>query len=372
MGVNMEKARRVLHFQGRMGKGGAESFMMNLYRKIDKEKLQFDFLIYDDYANVTDYHNEIKKMGGRIFVVTNPKKNIFKYLKQVNALLRSEKFDIAHNEVYFGGGINLYAAKRNGIKQRIAHSHATSDGKSNNLIMKVLKWFLHKLLMANATDFLAVSKEAGDSLFGSHTYRIIHNGIDMDKYKTNEEVRNSKRAELGIAPTSLVIGNIGRLEKQKNQKYLLNIFFLLLRSHEDARLLIVGSGSLKNELIEKIENLGLGDKVLLLDERDDIPELFQAMDVFCMTSLYEGLPMVGLEAQASQKKLVLSDTISPDIKLTDNVTFVSLDENYQTWIDNLLRKPYTNEITAELKQYDVSYTLKQMMSIYLESEKHYV
>lgn len=175
--------KRVLHFQGRMGLGGAESFMMNLYRKIDRDKFQFDFLIYEDFQNVQDYHSEIKKLGGRIFIVANPKKNIFKYLFQVNRLLKKEKFEIAHNEVYFGGGINLWLAKRNGIKQRIAHSHATEDGKSRNFVMNLLRHFLSNLLLSNATDFLAVSQEAGESLFKGHPFKIIHNGIDLSLYK---------------------------------------------------------------------------------------------------------------------------------------------------------------------------------------------
>lgn len=369
LGDIVEKVRRVLHFQGRMGKGGAESFMMNLYRKIDREKIQFDFLIYDDFTNVTDYHEEIKKMGGRIFVVTNPKKNIFKYLMEVNKLLSKEQFDIVHNEVYFGGGINLYLAKKNGILKRVAHSHATSDGKSNNLMMKIIKYFLYKLLISNATDFLAVSREAGDSLFKGHEYTIIHNGIDISKYERNENTRNKKRFELGIKPDFFVVGNIGRLEKQKNQQYLLDVFASLLKINQKAKLLIIGSGSLKRDLLEKIDSLELRDSVLLLDERDDIPELLQCMDVFCMPSLYEGLPMVGLEAQASRMKLVLSDTISPDTKLTRNVSFISLAEDYDKWVDTILAKPYTNEITSELMEYDVSYTLEQMMDVYMNRGK---
>lgn len=364
-GGNMKKSKRVLHFQGRMGKGGAESFMMNLYRKIDRKKIQFDFLIYDDFTSVTDYHEEIEKLGGRIFVVTNPKKNIFRYLKEVNSLLSIENFDIVHNEVYFGGGINLYLAKKNGIKQRIAHSHATSDGKSNNFIMKLLKRFLNKLLIDNATELLAVSKEAGDSLFGEHKYTIIHNGIDMDKYRCDRKVNDEKRNELGIDKKDFVVGNIGRLEKQKNQQYLLDVFACLLRKKRNAKLLIVGSGSLKQDLKTKVDSLGIANEVKILDERDDIPQLLQVIDVFCMTSIYEGLPMVGLEAQASKKKMVLSDTISPDTKLTPNVTFISLNAEYKKWVDCILMTPYTNEITDELRKFDVSYTLKQMMNVYM-------
>ena len=132
--------KRILHFQGRMGLGGAESFMMNLYRKIDRTNYQFDFLIYEDYADVQDYHSEIERLGGRIFVVPNPKKNIFKYLIEVNKLLKRIFFYSSQSGLFWRG-INLWLAKKNGIRQRIAHSHATEDGKSQNIVMNVLRKF---------------------------------------------------------------------------------------------------------------------------------------------------------------------------------------------------------------------------------------
>ncbi|WP_165003368.1 MULTISPECIES: glycosyltransferase family 1 protein [unclassified Enterococcus] len=356
--------KRILHFQGRMGLGGAESFMMNLYRKIDRSKYQFDFLIYDDYEDVQDYHAEIEKLGGRIFVVTNPKKNIIKYLIQVNRLLKKESFSIAHNEVYFGGGINLWLAKKNGIKQRIAHSHATEDGKSQNMVMSWLRRFLTYLLLTNATDFLAVSKEAGESLFKGHPFEIVHNGINLQSYQFTDEEKASKRKELGLSTEDFIIGNIGRLEKQKNQERLLEITKELNHINEHTKLLLIGEGSLRAMLEEKISDLGIKDSVIMTGERNDIPELLSIMDVFVMTSLYEGLPMVGLEAQAAELKLVLADTISRDTKLTDNVVFVSLNDTAKEWANQINTKPYTNKITEELKSYDVSYTTAQMENIY--------
>lgn len=360
----MTQPKRVLHFQGRMGLGGAESFMMNLYRGIDRNSFQFDFLIYDDFEDVQDYHKEIEKLGGRIFVVKNPKKNIAKYLLQVNHLLKTEKFDIAHNEVYFGGGINLWLAKKNKIKKRIAHSHATEDGKGNGFIKKIVRKFFHWLLMHTATDFVAVSTEAGKSLFGNHPFQLVHNGIDLNLYRVSRERILKKRVELGIPEDAFVVGNIGRLEDQKNQTFLISIFNELRKTQENAQLLIIGEGSKRLVLEKRIREFGVRESVKLLGERNDIPELLGIMDVFVMTSLYEGLPMVGLEAQASRKKVVLSDTISPDTALTPLVSFISLNEPESTWVDAILKKPYVNEITDELEKYDVTYTVKQMTAIY--------
>ncbi|MEY8446051.1 glycosyltransferase family 1 protein [Enterococcus ratti] len=357
--------KRVLHFQGRMGRGGAESFMMNMYRKIDREKIQFDFLIYDDYQDVQDYHAEIEKLGGRIFVVTNPKKNILKYLHEVNKLLKKEQFDIAHNEVYFGGGINLWLAKRNNIPIRIAHSHATEDGKGNSAVLGLLRKYLHHLLIKNATDLVAVSKEAGESLFGDQKYVIVNNGVDFTQYQFSEEEKAAKKRELGLSDENLIIGNIGRMEEQKNQMFLLDIFEAVHQKNQQAKLLLIGNGSLKNQLLNKIDQLKLADAVLYLGEREDIPALLSIMDIFLLPSLYEGLPMVGIEAQVSGKKMVFADTISRDINLTPNTHFVSLNAPVTKWAEILLEKPYTNEQTSKLAEFDVSNTVKQMEKIYL-------
>lgn len=357
--------KRVLHFQGRMGKGGAESFMMNMYRNIDREKIQFDFLIYDDYENVQDYHEEIGRLGGRIFVVTNPKKNILKYLYEVNKLLKKEQFDIAHNEVYFGGGINLWLAKKNKIKIRIAHSHATEDGKGNSVLLGLLRKYLHRLLIKNATDFIAVSKEAGESLFGNQNYVIVNNGVDFSKYDFSDEEITAKKKELGLKKDDVIIGNIGRMEEQKNQLFLLDIFNAVHEKNHHAKLMLIGDGSLRNKILNKIVQLELTDDVLYLGERNDIPALLSVMDIFLLPSLYEGLPMVGIEAQVSGKKMVFSDTISRDIELTPNTHFVSLNDPLTKWADIILEKPYDNEQTSKLAEFDVSNTVKQMEKIYL-------
>ncbi|MEO1773006.1 hypothetical protein JZO67_004989 [Enterococcus sp. 665A] len=357
--------KRVLHFQGRMGLGGAETFMMNLYRKMDRSKVQFDFLIYKDFVSVKDYHKEVEKLGGRIFVVTNPKKNIFKYMLEVNRLLKEEKVDIVHNEVYFGGGINLWLAKINGISKRIAHSHATEDGKGNSFMTRIVRMIFRKLLLANATDLLAVSNEAGESLFGKREYVIVHNGIDLSKYDSPDNVSKKKKLkELGLDNDSFVIGNIGRLESQKNQAFLIDVFVEILRLKKNSKLIIVGEGSLRRSLEKKINDYGLTNSVFLLGERNDIPEILNTLDVFVMTSLYEGLPMVGIEAQASQKKLVLSNKISKETELTSNVTFLSLNSPFSEWARVICSEPFENCFTDALKKYDVAYTLEQMKKVY--------
>lgn len=360
--------KRILHFQGRMGLGGAESFMMNLYRKIDRSSYQFDFLIYDDYEEVTDYHEEVKSLGGRFFTVTNPKKNIFKYLIEVNSLLKKETFDIVHNEVYFGGGVNLWLAKRNGIEKRIAHSHSVEDGKGNSITLRILRFFLTKLLLNMATDYLAVSEKAGKSLFKDTPFIVVHNGIDLSLYKRSQVRIKEVKKRLNLTNNSVIIGTVGRLEKEKNHFFLVDVFNEINRIDQDTKLLIIGEGSLREQLQSYITERGLSKSIILLGNRRDIPDMLCILDVFVMTSYYEGLPMAALEAQASKKKLVLSEGVSRETKLTPNVSFVSLELSKSDWAQKILQKPYGNELTAELNSYNVDYTLQQMLKVYESTE----
>lgn len=361
----MNKPLRVLHFQGRMGKGGAETFMMNAYRNIDRSKFQFDFLIYNDFVDVKPYNKEIHKLGGHIYAVPNPKKNILGYIKAVTALLKEKHFDIVHSEVFFGGGLNLLLAKQAGIEKRIIHSHATTDGKKNSLFMAAARKFFDHLMRTNATDYLACSTEAGIGLYGeNHPFVFVPNGIDIDMYRNVPEKKETIRGKLNIPKEAFVVGNIGRFEEQKNHSFLIDIFEKTVQQNPNSFLLLIGEGSLRNQIEEKVFSKKLQKKVLFLGIRDDIPELLKAMDVFLMPSLYEGLPISAVEAQAANIKIVLSTAVSSETKLSENVHFISLKESTEKWAEKTLEKPYDNEPLPELAQYDMEHTAMLLDEIY--------
>ncbi|TLQ06277.1 glycosyltransferase family 1 protein [Marinilactibacillus psychrotolerans] len=361
---------RVLHFQGRMGLGGAETFMMNTYRNIDRSKIQFDFLLYDDFKDVTPYNEEIKKLGGRIYYVPNPKKNIIKYVTSVSRLLKDHQFDIVHSQVFFGGGLNVWLAKRAGIKKRIVHSHATSHEKEQNIVFKKVRAFLDQLMFKYTTDYLACSYDAGYALFGhNHDFTFIPNGIDIDKYQNIEESKNVIRNSLGIDGDTLVLGNIGRLEKQKNHSFLIEVFSKVKSKESDAILLLIGEGSLEQELKTLVEVKQLTDSVHFLGVRQDIPRMLKAMDIFIMPSLYEGLPISAVEAQAAGKKVVLSTEVSKETQLTDNVSFLSLDESIERWAERTIQHPYQSHPLPTLELYDMNNTAIMMEKIYLNGSK---
>lgn len=365
----MNQPLRVLHFQGRMGKGGAETFMMNTYRNIDREKIQFDFLIYDDFVDVTPYHEEIKTLGGNVYVVPNPKKNIIAYIRAVKKLLNEKHFDIAHNEVFFGGGLNLWLAHRAGIEKRIAHSHATTDGKSNNIVLQLARKVLDRMMFKYATDFLACSTEAGVGLFGEEqTFIFVPNGIDLDLYRYPKETSEQVKDRLQLNSDSFVIGNIGRFEEQKNHHFLIDIFEEVKKMNSKAHLLLIGEGTLEEKIKQQVKRKGLERAVTFLGVRDDIPKILKALDVFLMPSLYEGLPISAVEAQAAGVKLILSEEVSKETKLSENVRFLPLDLDKKIWAKEVLTEPYGNFPLPIMEKYDMHHTAQLMEKVYFGQE----
>ena len=361
----MTQPKRVLHFQGRMGKGGAETFMMNAYRNIDRSKFQFDFVIYEEFADVRPYHDEIAELGGKVFVVPNPNKHPLRYIKTVSKLLQDNQVDIVHNEIFFGGGLNMWLAAKAGIKKRIAHSHATSDGKGNRFPYSVVRPIFNNLMMKYATDFIGCSDEAGIGLFGKEQpFVMLPNGIDLERYRNVPVTKADMHAQLGIPLDAFVIGHIGRFEEQKNHRLLLKIFQHIQKKHPNTYLLSVGAGSLEAEIHGLAKDLGISDHVLFLGEREDIAELLKAMDVFLLPSLYEGLPIVAVEAQAANVKLVLSAEVSEDTVLSENVRFVPLDADLDRWEAEVMGDPKGNRPKPEMEAFDMLKTAKALEKIY--------
>lgn len=361
----MNKPKRVLHFQGRMGKGGAETFMMNAFREIDRSKYIFDFVVYENFQDVQPYHEEIQELGGNIYVVPNPNRNIIRYIKEVKELFNTHHFDIVHNEIFFGGGINLWLAQKAGIPQRIAHSHATTDGKGNKIHYNIVRPLLKKMLMKNATDFLACSHEAGLGLFGEdQPFKIIPNGINLKEYSHISETKAELRNKMSIPEDAFVVGHIGRFEKQKNHRFLMEIINKLIEERPNTYLLSVGTGSLEEDIRELANDLKIDQNVFFLGEREDIPELMKTMDVFLLPSLYEGLPMVAIEAQAAHLKVVLSTEVSSDTILSNNIHFVPLEASLDQWKETIFKFPMDNTPLPKLDFFDRTHTAKMLEEIY--------
>ena len=329
---------RVAQIIGKWLGGGVESVVMNYYRHIDRTKIQFDFICDEDSTNIP--YGEIEKMGGKVILIP-PYQKVFKYHKKLKEVLRSGGYKIVHSHINTLSVFSLFAAKCAGVPVRIAHSHSTTNKKEKkkNLLKQVLRPFSKVF----ATDYMCCSELAGRWLFGNKEYDngnvyLLNNAIDLDKFKYDEEKRKEKRKELNIEDSTLVIGHVGRFVEQKNHRFLIDIFNEVHKQKEKSILLLAGQGPLMEEMKEKVKILGIEDNVKFLGQRNDINELYQAFDVFCLPSLYEGLPVVGVEAQATGLLCIFSDDMTKETKVLDTTEFLSLNQSVEEWTYTILKK----------------------------------
>ena len=334
----MKEPIRVAHIIGKWLGGGVESVVMNYYRHIDRTKIQFDFICDEDSTNIP--YEEIKKLGGKVILVP-PYQKVFKYHKKLKEVLKSGGYKIVHSHINTLSVFSLFAAKCAGVPVRIAHSHSTTNKKEKkkNLLKQVLRPFSKVF----ATDYMCCSELAGRWLFGNKEYDngnvyLLNNAIDLDKFKYDEEKRKEKRKELNIEDDTLVIGHVGRFVEQKNHRFLIDIFNEVHKQKENSILLLAGQGPLMEEMKEKVKILGIEDSVKFLGQRNDINELYQAFDVFCLPSLYEGLPVVGVEAQATGLLCIFSDDMTKETKVLDTTEFLSLNQSVEEWTYTILKK----------------------------------
>lgn len=364
----MTEPIRVLHVFGNLNLGGAESRTMDIYRQIDRSKVQFDFAIHtEDKCFFTD---EVKSLGGRIFSFPRfTGSNYIQYKKSWNIFFRNHpEYRIVHGHQTNTGFVYLREAKLNNVPVRIAHSR---NSNKENLIKK----HICKLSKLYATHLFAVSKIAGISEFGESTVnkgfvKILPNAINAKKYSYNPEIRKQKRSELGIKDELLII-HIGRFHPQKNHMFLLDIFNHILKVEPNAKLLLVGDGALKSEIVKKISDLQIVQSVIIAGTRTDVPHLLQAADMLLFPSLFEGLPGVVLEAQAAGLPCIISDTITEEVNITDLVEYIPLEYSAEVWAEKILSIDYkfkrrnTYEEIME-KGYDIESVAKWYGDFYLE------
>jgi glycosyltransferase EpsF len=326
---------RIAHIMGKMNGGGVESVVMNYYRHIDRLKIQFDFIVDRDSTHIP--REEIEKLGGKVILVPSYTK-VFAYQKSLMKIFRDGKYRIVHSHLNTLSIFPLRVARRAGIPVRIAHSHSTA-GKGE-LGRNILKYVLRPFSKVYATHYFACSKYAGEWLFGkkvanSDKLYIMHNAIDLDRFKSSQKKRDAKRKELGISKDQFVVGHIGRFVKPKNHSFLIDIFAEVAKERPDSVLLLVGDGPLKNKIEQRVGSLGLDDVVKFLGLRpNDIPELYMAMDIFAFPSLYEGLGIAAIEAQTAGLPCLISDKVPNEAIITKEVRQLPL--NKEIWYSNLL------------------------------------
>ena len=317
---------RILFVSHYLSRNGTEAFMMSVFRNINNAKFHIDFLCFSrkDVA----YEDEIVRGGSSLFFLPERKKGL-SYYQSLDAFFKKHQYDVIH---WCAGSCTsiapLYYAWKYQIPIRIAHSHSSSCvGKHNLLLHYLLRPVMNRL----ATERLSCSDKAGKWLFKSVPYKVVKNGVDTKKYSFDVMERAKKRAELGISPYAKVIGHIGRFDSNKNHSFILDVFRRYINLHSDAVLMLIGVGATKTIIEEKVKSLHLEDRVLFLGERTDVPSLLQAMDLFIMPSLFEGLPFVLVEAQAAGLPCLVSDTVDAGARITPHLDFMSLKQSAEEW-----------------------------------------
>lgn len=372
---------KVLHCVGKMNCGGAETMLMNIYRHIDKSKLQFDFLVHQEGDGYYDV--EIKKQGGKIyFIPSQGNLGIVGYVKALCHFLKEQgPFDVVHSHMDWQGGLIALAARLAGVKRVIVHAHTTK--LMNNKIMYKILLRLQKLCIATfATDYWACSKTAGRFLFykglcRKERIKVIPNAIDLECYKSLKQ--DQLKEKLGISQDTLLIGHVGSLSPIKNQLFLVNLAIKLKEVGIDFKLLLVGTGgqSYEQQIIEVIKENELEEKVILLGRRKDIPDIMGALDLFVMPSLFEGLGIAVVEAQAAGTPCLVSEQVPKEVDMgLELVRWLSINE-IDTWVKAIKAHKASYKVKEEDCQkaltrqgYNIIESVKNIEALYLQETEY--
>ena len=372
---------RVAQILGKMNGGGVEQVVMNYYRAIDREKVQFDFYLFKGSKLVPT--EEIKALGGRIFVLPTFR-HPARYVKVLRRLLQENRYDILHCHLSTLSYLPLLAAKQAGVRVRILHNHSTSGG-AREWHRNLAKMLLKPLAKANATDYFACSELSSRWLYGSRAIaplseeegaakrvRIMPNAIDTEKYAFSEKKRREMRRELKIPESAQVFGHIGRFCPQKNQSFLIDIFKEIRKQCKNACLVMAGTGEDMELIQARAIAAGISDRVVFAGQRSDADKLYSAFDCFLLPSNYEGLPVVGVEAQCAGLPCLFSDKVTTEVKMTGTAQFLRLG-NAADWACAALccSGMRDSDAAARISErgYDIHQAAKQLEEFYLKKSE---
>lgn len=357
---------KILHIINGVGSGGAESFVINIYKNIDTTKIQFDFLIK---TKDLFYKSEIEKRGGKIYIMPSFPTHVFlNYIETKKFLETHKEYEAVHihcnSLAYF---IPLLALKKQNNVKIILHSHSTD---TTSKLYKVIHYIARFILIKKIDYRLACSKKAGEWMFGKEEYQIIPNSIDIDKYMFSSLKRARIRNKYRIQENEIVIGHIGRFLPVKNHEFIIKVFREYLKINFNAKLMLVGSGVLFEKIKE--ETIDMSEKILFIGEVNNVDEYFSAFDTFIFPSFYEGLGIALIEAQASGLPCLVSDTIPKEAIVLSNVVQMSLEGSAQEWADclnTLIRNGREKNISSLYeKGYDIKNLVELLSDIYKECQ----
>ena len=346
-------------------KSGIPNVIFNLLDRLDYRQYNIGYVAINEPSDL--YRENLDKINAKLFIIPRKIKNPLKYIYQLSKVAKD--YDIIH--VHGNSAtmiLEMIAAKIAGVKVRIAHSHNTTCN------MKSIDKLARPLFYNLCNGRLACGIEAGKWLFQNKDFKVINNGIDVERFRFNGNTRNLVRTKLGIEDNEYVIGHIGNFVEQKNHSFLIDIFHNLMRFQSKSKLLLLGDGPLKASIQSKVNDLGLSEQVIFAGSVDYPEEYMNAMDVVVMPSLFEGLPLTLVEEQANGLSIVASDTITPDANITGNVHFLSLSENVSSWVKSIQKilnkslhcKASSNKAIDQIKKakYDIDSSVETLESYY--------
>lgn len=369
---------RVLHILGSVQCGGVETVIFNNYRAIDKTKVQFDIII--DKCSPYKIPTDILALGAIVYEVPSYVK-LFSYINTIRRICRQNNYQIVHSHMNAMSVFSLFAAWLAKVPVRIAHSHSTA-GRGNDFKRDIIKYILRPFAKIFATHYFACSKHAACWLFGQkeldkNRVTILNNAISTAQFRFQPQIRNVIREQLGIN-NKFVVGHVGRLSPPKNHLFLIQVFANLYRLREDSVLILIGgSGSagsgIESKLHKIVNESEFKDKVFFLGACNDISKYYQAMDIFILPSLYEGLGIACIEAQCSGLPCVLSDRVPKEVQVTENVCFLPLEKPVMAWAKVISRNNVERHNCSEQvvqAGYDIMDTVKQLEQFYLTCIPH--
>ena len=368
----MDKVFKILQVGLSRNIGGVETYLIEQYRHLDRSRIDYDFINMIGETKIA-FEDEIKDNGNRIYNIVSRGKNPLKhYWQWIKFFYRYAKFydAIVFNTCDLYHMCPLFLAKVFNVKIRIIHSHNSSNDKKENFLRKILIKINKFLMNISATNYWACSTEAGLWMFGKNKkFKIINNLIDSRKYIYNVDAREKIRKNLNIED-KFVMGHIGRFSYQKNHVFLIKIFNEIHKKDKNSVLLLIGgktgNQSYYQESINLVNKMGLDDNVYFLGMQKNVADYYQAMDCFILPSRFEGLPIVGIEAQAAGLKIFLSDIITKEVQITDLVEYVSLNESPSIWAEKILKSKKYNRANMYKKIVNAEYDVEIGNKIFQE------
>ena len=348
--------------------GGIERITFDYVSRIKNENIEFFFLnIYDKMC----YQDELEKMGCKIFSLPSPKKKLFVFVLEYLKLCENEKFDIIHINMLSAANIlPLLCAKISGCKNIIVHSHNASTVGFYRHVLHFTNKFFVKLF---ANHYFSCSNAAAKFMFGNKkNVEIIRNAIDISKYKFDVENRKNFRKKINLPQNSILIGHIGRFEKQKNHKFIIRVFNEIFQKNANAFLILIGGGYTMKSIEKLVKKLELAKRVIFYGKTNNTAEIYSAMDLFLLPSFFEGLPVVGIEAQCNGLPVLASTGISAEIQITDLVCRLDLSDGEREWADKsqeMLSRTYERNLFAkevEKAGYNIEEKVKNLADLYVE------